>query len=179
MAGMNAVSLLSSSGRLGRGPFVLGVLAVYVLSFLSQALLSGQATTRLGLLPFALAQAVLAWEWYALHAKRLRDAGRGVGLALGLALIYALAITLLLLLMATMTASEASSEFTKGGQSLLQMFAIIYIIAVLFGDPQFSLIGFYILGYLLLIFAPFLISIAFSIWVATRPSLPQATPSSP
>ena len=36
--------------------------------------------------------------WFALHAKRLRDAGRPIGLAIAIAILYALAIVLLMLL---------------------------------------------------------------------------------
>ena len=37
-------------------------------------------------------QALLIWMWFALHAKRLRDAGRTIGLAVGAAVLYALSV---------------------------------------------------------------------------------------
>ncbi len=52
---------------------------------------------RTGLWPFVAAQAVLIWIWFALHAKRLHDAGRSTGLAAGAALLYALSVVLLLI----------------------------------------------------------------------------------
>jgi hypothetical protein len=46
---------------------------------------------RAGLAPFALAQALAAWCWYCLHAKRARDAGEDTLAALAVAGLYALA----------------------------------------------------------------------------------------
>ncbi len=40
---------------------------------------------------------MLIWIWFALHAKRLHDAGRGSGLAVGVAVLYVLSVVLLLI----------------------------------------------------------------------------------
>ena len=77
MARMESLALFTSaSGRIAPKPFWLGVVAVYVASFLSQFLLAAPVTARASVLPFLVAQAAIAWAWYALHARRLRDAGR-------------------------------------------------------------------------------------------------------
>ena len=68
-------------------------------SFLSQFLLAAPITARASVIPFLLVQVAVAWAWYALHVRRLRDAGRPTGAAIALTILYALAIVLLLLVM--------------------------------------------------------------------------------
>ena len=94
-------TIFSASGRLAPKPFMLGALAVYGGGFLSQLLLNSQVTQHANVIPFVLVQVALAWTWYALHAKRLRDAGRGVGAAVALTIVYLLAIVLLLVVVFT------------------------------------------------------------------------------
>src|SRR5262245_64840517 len=89
---------LSSHGRIARKPFALAVLLVYVLVFASQLLLSTPVTRHANVIPFALVQGLLTFSWYVLHAKRLRDAGRGTGVATALAILYAMSVVLFLLL---------------------------------------------------------------------------------
>lgn len=155
----------STSGRLRRGPFALAAALVYLLGFLSQGLLSAEVIGAAGYLPFALAQAVLTGVWYVVHARRLRDAGRARGLALGIAALYALAMVLLLLVMVALTPSSPSD---KGG--MVAPFAILYVIAMMFAEPQINALGLYVIGLLAVILAPMLIAVAFSIWAAARPS---------
>src|SRR2546421_12922651 len=87
----------SAKGRLAPKAFVIGAIAVYAVSCLSQVLASGPLTARAGLWPFAIVQAVLTWSWFAIHAKRLRDAGRGIGSAPGLPVVDGPAVRPLLL----------------------------------------------------------------------------------
>src|SRR5580692_11893212 len=95
---MQALSLLfSPNGRLRPQPFIYGALAVYALGAASQLLTRPDVMMRGGLWLFAASQAVLIWIWFALHAKRLRDADRAAGLAAGASLLYALAVVLLLI----------------------------------------------------------------------------------
>src|SRR5436305_8434089 len=68
--------------------FAIAILAVYLAGFLSQVLLAEPLTARFGLWPFVAVQAALLWMWYALHAMRLRDAGRDSATAAGVALLY-------------------------------------------------------------------------------------------
>ena len=163
---MNALALLSPSGRLGRGPFALAVLVVYLASFVSQVLLAAPVTGRAGLWPFALAQAVLIWAWLVLHARRLHDTGQGIGLAIGIAIVYLLMIVLLLLIMAVVTTTEPG-----GGASLLQLFAVLYLFKVLTSE-QLGAIGYWLAAFAALMLAPVVIAFGFSIWTATRPPAP-------
>jgi uncharacterized membrane protein YhaH (DUF805 family) len=173
---MNLLPPFSVSGRLARGPFTAAVLAVYLLGFGSQALLSPPVTMRAGIWAFALVQAILVWLWYALHARRLSDAGRPVGLAAGIALVYALEVVLLVIVVWIIL----SSGFERNGgaaedASLLKLFMFLYLIALLAGDPSLGGLGYWLIGYVVLLLLPVAIALGFSLWAATRPSA-QASP---
>ena len=84
--------------RIARGPFAVAVIAVYLVSFVSQMLLSPPVTARMSVVPFVLVQIVLIAVWIVLHRRRLRDAGRPTGIAIGIAMVYALEVVLLTLL---------------------------------------------------------------------------------
>lgn len=163
---------------MSRGMFVIAILAIYIMSFLSQMLLSGQFINRVGPWGFALVQAALTWAWYLAHARRLRDAGRTSGLALGIAIVYALAIVLLLLIVvSTMPASSSISPTAPPAEDepmLMTYFLLMYLLAMLFGGPMMGLLGCVLIVIGLLLLSPMLIAFAYSIWTATRP--PVATP---
>src|SRR5437016_2184452 len=91
-----AALFLSAAGRLGPRPFAIGAVLIYAASLASQTLISAPVVARAGFWPFAAAQATPLWVWYALHAKRPRDAGQDVGAAAAIAALYALAMVLLL-----------------------------------------------------------------------------------
>ena len=167
---MSLLSLLfSRSGRLAPQPFAVAVVIIYLISFLSQALLSAPVTGRAGLWPFALLQAALVWAWLVLHVKRLRDAGRSSGVAAGIAGLYALALVLLLLVMVMITATGASGEAAQAGQGLLHLFMALWFIGLLIGHGDLGMFGYWLMGLLLLLAAPLLIALGFSIWTGTRP----------
>ena len=92
--------LFSPSGRLRPQPFVFAAAGVYAAGVASHGLTTADVIARLGLWAFVAVQAVLVWIWFVLHAKRLRDAGRGAGLAAGVGLLYVLSIVLLVILAA-------------------------------------------------------------------------------
>ena len=71
----------STRGRVAPRAFAAAVVAVYGAAFLSQLLISAPVMLHAGLVPFALVQAIATWSWFCLHAKRLRDADRGIGAA--------------------------------------------------------------------------------------------------
>ncbi len=174
---MNLPAVLLPSGRLARGPCVIAILAVYLASFLSQALLAAPVTARAGLWPFALVQAVLIWAWYVIHARRLHDAGRAAGLAVGIAAIYALAVVLLVLVMLVLSASEGSRTFAKDGQAVLAFFMLFYLLLLFSADPGTGAFGYWLMGFLLVLLAPAAISFGFTIWTGTRPADAAAPPA--
>ena len=173
---MTSPALISPAGRLARGPFAVAVLVVYTLSFLSQVLLSAPVVMRAGPWTFAVVQAALTWAWYVLHARRLRDAGRGSGLALGIAIVYGLAIVLLLLIV-TATAPDSAATATPAGKeppTLLSFFLILYLLALLTGDPSLGLLAYLLIGFAALLLTPIAIAIVFTIRTALWPSIPNA-----
>ena len=171
---MNPVApFFSPAGRLAPAPFVLAVVIVYVLSFASQLLLSAKVMPGGGLWAFALAQIVLLWAWYSLHARRLRDAGRGTGLAAGIAIVYALAVLLFLLVLGFLQVSGDSNNAQS--DLLMAWFAFAYVLGMLYSAADMGAVGFILGAFALIALAPFVLAVGFSIWAATRPSV--ASPS--
>jgi uncharacterized membrane protein YhaH (DUF805 family) len=167
---MSLSSLLSPAGRLAPLPFVLAAVAVYALSFGSQVLLSPPVTSRLNIVPFALTQAVLIWLWTVLHAQRLHHAGRPAGLAVGIAAVYALEVVLLAILIWLMLDAGVTSGGGAGREAgILQLFVILYLLALLSGDPTLGALQMWIMGFVALMLLPVVIALGFSLWTATRP----------
>lgn len=166
----------SATARLAPRPFALAVVVVYVLSFLSQVLISPPATARWGVWAFVLVQMPLIWTWFTLHAKRLRDAGRSISPALAIAVLYALAIILLMLLIEPILGADANAAATDEPRL---RFADLWIVLLLFtallkqgGFDFFLLLALVMLA---LILIPIAIAVGFSIWAGTRPRAAQAS----
>jgi hypothetical protein len=163
---MNPSRPHSQTSRLARGPFVLAVIVVYALSFVSQMLLSAPVTARRSV------QIALIWCWIVLHRRRLRDAGRPTGIVIGIAAIYALEVVLLTLLIWIVSSPSGTSDFADSGAGIFHLFAIVYLLGVMTGDPSLGALQVWLMGFAVVMFLPILIAIGFSLWAATRPSLP-------
>src|SRR5712691_5826953 len=125
----------SASGRIPPRTFALAVIVVYLGGFASQMLLAAPVIARGGLVPFALTQAILTWSWFAVHAKRLRDSGRGSGGAVAIAILYGLALVLLVMLLAfvsTPAPSDTAAESDPESINLFGWLVLLYIVAMLF-----------------------------------------------
>jgi uncharacterized membrane protein YhaH (DUF805 family) len=174
---MSLRSRFSPSGRLAPLPFALAVIAVYLLSFGSQVLLSPPVTSRMSVVPFALVQAVLIGIWIVLHARRLRDGGRPIGIAVGVAMVYALEIVLLTIVVWLILASTGGATDGVGsGSSILNLFVILYLMTLLTGDPSLGALQIWIMGFVVLMLLPVAIALGFSLWAATRPAAKPAPP---
>lgn len=166
----------SPSGRIAPRSFARGLLAVYGTALLSLLLLSAPVVQRAGLVPFALVQALAAWAWFCLHAKRLRDAGRDVGVAAAIALLYALAIVLLLLMLVLVVPLGDAARAPDAGPADVRVWSDVFAMAS--GDSDLGLFAYVGAGLLALVLAPMLIAIVFSIWAGTRrQAAPNVTPS--
>jgi uncharacterized membrane protein YhaH (DUF805 family) len=163
---------LSPSGRLAPLPFTLAAIAIYVLSFGSQMLLSPPVTAHVGVWAFALAQAVLIWAWYVLHVRRLRDAGRPAGLAAGIAIVYVLEVVLIVAIVWLILSSGMPSGGAREGASILNLFVLLYLITALSGDAGVDPLWWWIVGFLVVMLLPIVIALCFSLWTATRASAP-------
>jgi uncharacterized membrane protein YhaH (DUF805 family) len=167
-------SFFCASGRIAPKPFIVGASVVYVASFLSQFLLASPITQQANVIPFVAVQVIVAWAWYVLHVRRLRDAGRATGSALALTIIYALSIVLLLLVMAAANAMSPpeSSELRAAG--VTGIFLVVFLAWLVIGNSALGMFGYVLLGALVLITLPVLIAIVYTIWLAGRPSVPAA-----
>lgn len=152
--------IFGAAGRLAPGCFAAAVVAVYVFGLAAQWLTVPAVLSRVGLWPFLLAQALLTWIWFALHAKRLRDAGGGVAAAQAVAVIHALAVALLVLVGAFFLDGVAASGVSLPGSILLlrQLFEMLRTSV----DP---LTIFALIACSSLVIVPL-----FSLWAGTRPS---------
>lgn len=153
-----------------RGPFAAAVSLVYLLSFVSQMLLSPPVTSRMNVVPFVLVQGVLIGLWVVLHRRRLRDAGRPSGTAIGIAMVYALAVALLVIAVWLLLSNEAGNDGAGSEASILYLFVILYFLAQLTGDPTLGALQIWVMGFVVLMLLPVVIALGFSIWTATRPS---------
>jgi uncharacterized membrane protein YhaH (DUF805 family) len=170
------VSASAPTTGIKSGPFTAAVLLVYLLSFMSQMLLSPPVTSRLSVLPFVLTQGVLISLWIVLHRRRLRDAGRPSGTAIGVAMVYALEIVLLVIVVWIMrSGTTEGSDGAGGAAGILYLFVILYFLGQLTGDPNLGALQIWVMGFVVLMLLPVVIALGFSIWTGTRPSKPPAS----
>lgn len=156
---------LSPFGRTARNPSAQGAVLAYVLIVASYLLVSQAVVTRSGSAPFTLVQVALTYAWYALHARRLRDAGYSTGWAVVIAIRYCLGVALFLLLAQFVSVMEP-----KPGSAFIILLLLLFIVALVTGDPSplinVALVLLFVTG------TPLLIALGFSIWAGTRPPLP-------
>jgi uncharacterized membrane protein YhaH (DUF805 family) len=175
---MHALALIfSPSGRLARKPFAVGAAAVYGLMILSQVLLVQPIATRAGVIPFAAAQALLTWAWFALHAKRLREAGHPTGSALGIAILYAISTLLFLMLLQVLFGAHTGATADDQPGGLMPFVIVLFLIAMLTGEPHVAFFFYVVLVIVVIMLTPFLVAIAYSVWTGTRPPAPAEAPA--
>ncbi len=152
--------IFGPAGRIQPGCFTSAVLAIYVFGLAAQLLTAPAVLARAGLWPFLLAQLLLTWIWFALHAKRLRDAGRGTALAQGIAIIHVLAVALLILVGAFFVDNVAPPE------SFMPVSVVVLRQVLTFArglsDPL-TILG-------LVACASLAVAPIFSVWAALQPS---------
>ena len=160
--------LFSPSGRLGRQAFLFAALSVYAVGVTSQWLTAPGITARGGIWPFALAQVLLIWIWFSLHARRLHDADRSVGIAAAAAIFYFLAILVLVFVLMTLFGDASTQTRDANTASAITLILFIWIVAILSGTPDGN---FYWLGVLVLVAAlPIIFAVGVTAWAATRSS---------
>jgi len=166
---MNMGSSSAPAIRLGRQAFIVAAVAVYLLGFASQMLLSGPVTARFSVLPFMLAQAVLIWFWIGLHQRRLRDAGRPTGLVMGVAAVYALSVAVLVILL-WLVLSSAGGESARPDAGILRLFVVLALLGSMSGDSGLGPLQIWILGFAMVMLLPAAIALGFSVWAAMQPN---------
>jgi len=174
MLAMQALRLLfSPSGRLSPQSFIFVAAAVYLAGSASQFLTAPDVMARAGLWPFILAQALLIWIWFAVHAKRLRDAGRGTGLAAAASILYTLSVALLIIIAAAFygaLAGQVPDANTAGAYGLI---LFVWVVAILLGAPHYDLAWLMVAILVLVALVPIGLAIAVTLWAASRPSLEE------
>jgi uncharacterized membrane protein YhaH (DUF805 family) len=169
---MHALRLIfSPTGRLPPQTFVIAAVLVYLAGIASYWLTTPDVIRRAGLWPFLAAQIVLIWIWYAIHAKRLRDAGQSAGLAAGVSLLYALSVALLVIVAAAFYGPLAGDRMDPNAASALGLILFASIIALLAGAPHYDLSWLIVAILLVLAVVPIVLAAATTIWAATRPSI--------
>jgi uncharacterized membrane protein YhaH (DUF805 family) len=166
-----AALFLSTTGRLTPRPFAIGAVLIYAVSLASQALISAPLVARAGFWPFAAVQATLLWGWYALHAKRLRDAEKDIGAAAGIAALYALATVLLLFVAFFIRLGARAPEELGSNLRWLGPLSFGFV-----GSGEFGGLGLILAAFVIAAFVPALVALAFSIWTGTRPTVASASP---
>ena len=160
----------SPSGRLGPQAFIIAILLVYVAGVASQALTLRDVIKSAGLWPFLAAQIVLIWMWYALHAKRLRDAGKPVGLAVAASLLYVLSVALLVIIAGAFYGALAGQGTDPNTAGALGLILFVSIIAMLSGTPHDSLAWLIVAILLAIAYLPIGLAVVTTLWAATRPT---------
>ena len=162
--------LFSPSGRLRPQAFVVAIAAVYAAGAASHGLTTADVIARVGLWAFVAVQALLVWIWFVLHAKRLRDAGRGAGLAAGVALLYVLSIVLLVIVAAAFFNTAAPDGADPSSASALGLILLVAVVAALAGSAHYD-IGWLLVAVLTLAaLIPVIVALLFTLWTATRPT---------
>ena len=162
--------LLSPSGRLRPQAFVYGALAVYAAGAASHLLTTPDVIRHAGLWPFVVAQAVLVWIWFVLHAKRLHDAGRGSGLAAGVGILYVLSVVLLMAIADSFFNTTDGLMGNAAAAGALELILLLYVIVTLVGSPHYDLAWLLVVALVLIGFVPVVVALIFSVWTARRPS---------
>jgi uncharacterized membrane protein YhaH (DUF805 family) len=165
--------LFSPSGRLPPEPFILSIVIVYLVGAASNALTVPGVIVHAGLWPFIVAQIVLIWIWYALHAQRLHDAGRTAGLAAGASILYALSVALTVIVAASFYGALAGQVPDANTASALGLILLVSIVAILIGAPHYDLAWLMVVILLLIALVPMVLAIAVTLWAATRPSIAE------
>ena len=168
---MQALRLLfSPAGRLPSKPFVFAAVAVYLAGAASHLLTLPEFIARNGLWLFLAAQVLLVWVWFAVHAKRLRDAGRTTGLAAGVGILYALSVALLLIVAVSFYSPLADQAPDANTASALGLILLLSIIAILLGAPHYDLAWLMVVVLIIIALVPLVLAVVLTLWAATRPS---------
>jgi uncharacterized membrane protein YhaH (DUF805 family) len=166
---MHALRLLFSPfGRLSPQPFTIAAVALYLAGAASQFLTLPKFIARNGLWLFLAVQLALVWIWFAVHAKRLRDADRTIGLAASAAMLYALSVALLIILAVSFYSPLADQVSDANTASALGLILLLSIVAVLLGAPHYDLAWLMVAVLLIIALVPLVLAIFVTLWAATR-----------
>ena len=163
--------LFSPSGRLPPQAFSFAAVAVYARRRrLAMADHTGFDPAR-RVVAFVAAQIIVTWIWFALHAKRLRDAGRSIDLPAAIALLYALSVALLVIVAVSFVHSASPESLEYNGVTALGLILFVSVIVALLGSPQFDVAWLVLTALTAMALLPVILAIVCTLWAATRPSV--------
>lgn len=173
---MTIFESLTPSGDLEQGPYTRALIGLLIGAVLSNMLSAPAITRTFGLWPFVVTQLVLLWFWFALTAKRLRNAERSVLSVTAVALISLIAIALLtviLMLQAVDTEPTVAGPWLPASIGGL-IYPFVFLLNLVTGpsaNPQDATIA--VLSFFTV--APVILLIWYSAWAALQPSELHAT----
>ncbi|ARQ01420.1 DUF805 domain-containing protein [Pseudorhodoplanes sinuspersici] len=168
---MSILESFSPSGELEQGPYVRSMLALLIGAVLSHLLTAPAVLTQLGILPFLIVQIVIVWWWFALIVKRLHNAERSILGVTAVALISFTAVIFLavmLVLQVSDTSANAVGSWLPASIGLL-LYPFVFFFNLVTG-PATSAQDLHIALLALMIVAPPLLTIWWSVWAALQPS---------
>lgn len=173
---MSIFESLSPSGDIDQGPYARALIGLLIGAILSNMLSAPAISATFGLWPFVVTQLALLWFWYALTAKRLRNAERSVLGVAAVALIALIAIALLtviLMLQAVDTDPTAAGPWLPASIGGL-IYPFVFLLNLVTGpsaNPQDATVA--VLAFFTV--APVMLLIWYSAWAALQPSELHAT----
>ena len=168
---MKILESFSPSGELQQGPYWRSMLALLIGAVLSHLLTAPAVLAQLGILPFIIVQIVIVWWWYCLIVKRLHEAERSILGVTAVALISFIAVLFLavmLVLQVSDTSAGAAGPWLPASISLL-IYPFVFLFNLVTG-PAANSQDLHIALLSLLIVAPPLLTIWWSVWAALQPS---------
>ena len=168
---MNIFESLIPSGDLEQGPYARALVGLLIGAVLSNMLSAPVVTASFGIWPFVVTQFALLWFWFALTAKRLRNAERSVLGVTAVAMIALIAVVLLAVMLALqasdLEAGSAAPFIPASIGTLIYPFVFVHNLATgLPANGQDLTIA--VLASFTV--APLLLMIWYSAWAALQPS---------
>lgn len=173
---MNIFESLIPTGDIEQRPYARALVGLLIGAVLSNMLSAPVVTASFGIWPFVVTQFALLWFWFALTAKRLRNAERSVLGVTAVAVIALIAVVLLAVLLALqasdLEAGSAAPLIPASIGTLIYPFVFVFnLITGLPSNGQDLTIA--VLATFTV--APALLMLWYSVWAAMQPAELHAT----
>lgn len=173
---MNTFESLVPSGDIEQRPYARALVALLIGAVLSNMLSAPVVTASFGIWPFVVTQFALLWFWFALTAKRLRNAERSVLGVTAVALIAVIAVVLLAVVLALQSsdleAGAAAPWIPASIGTLIYPFVFLFNLVT---GPSANAQDLTIAVLATFTVAPLLLMTWYSAWAALQPSELHAT----
>lgn len=173
---MNTFESLVPSGDIEQRPYARALVALLIGAILSNILSAPVVTASFGIWPFVVTQFALLWFWFALTAKRLRNAERSVLGVTAVALIAVIAVVLLAVVLALQSsdleAGAAAPWIPASIGTLIYPFVFLFNLVT---GPSANAQDLTIAVLATFTVAPLLLMTWYSAWAALQPSELHAT----